>query len=77
VRVKVDEATLKNIADLTDGDYYNATNAEDLLSIYDKVGAQTVLRKEKTEVTFLFAGAAIALSVVAGAISLLWFNRLP
>ena len=48
-----------------------------LLSIYDKVGAQTVLHTEKSEVTFLFAGAAIALALVAGSISLLWFNRLP
>jgi Ca-activated chloride channel family protein len=77
VRVRVDEATLKSVAAMTDGDYYNATDAEGLLSVYDKVGAQTVLHTEKSEVTFLFAGAAIGLALVAGSVSLLWFNRLP
>ena len=77
IRVKVDETTLKNVADLTDGSYYNAADAEGLVAIYDKVGAETVLRTEKTEVTFLFAGASIVLAAIAGFFSLLWFNRLP
>jgi Ca-activated chloride channel family protein len=77
VHVRVDDETLKHIAAQTDGDYYNAVDAQSLLAIYDKVGAETVLKKEKTEVTFLFAGAAIALAAVAGFFSLLWFNRLP
>jgi hypothetical protein len=36
-----------------------------------------VFRKEETEITALFTGAAALLSLLAGALSLLWFNRLP
>ncbi len=77
VRTRIDEAGLKRIAELTDGDYYNATNENDLHTIYDKLGSQTVLRTEKTEITVFFTGAAIAVSLLAGILSLLWFNRLP
>ena len=33
--------------------------------------------REKTEITALFVAAAAVLLLVAGAFSLLWFNRLP
>lgn len=77
VRTRIDETSLKRIADLTDGDYFNATNENDLRAIYDNLGTQTVLRTEKTEITYLFTGVAIFLSLIAGVLSLLWFNRLP
>jgi hypothetical protein len=38
---------------------------------------QLVFRKQETEITALFTGAAAVLSLIAGALSLLWFNRLP
>ncbi|MEP7198930.1 MAG: VWA domain-containing protein, partial [Chloroflexota bacterium] len=75
VRTRIDETSLKRIADLTDGDYFNATNENDLRAIYDNLGTQTVLRTEKTEITYLFTGVAIFLSLIAGVLSLLWFNR--
>jgi Ca-activated chloride channel homolog len=77
VRTRLDEASLKKIADLTDGQYYNASNEGDLQTIYDNLGSQTVLRTEKTEITYMFTGAAIIMSLFAGILSLLWFNRLP
>lgn len=77
VRTRLDEASLKRVAELTDGDYYNATNEKDLVAIYDKLGAATVLRTEKTEITVFFTAAAVGLSLLAGVLSLLWFNRLP
>jgi hypothetical protein len=36
-----------------------------------------VFRKQETEITALFTGAAVIFSILAGALSLLWFNRLP
>jgi len=77
VRTRLDEASLKKIADLTDGQYYNASNEGDLKTIYDNLGSRTVLRTEKTEITYLFTGAAIIVSLMAGMLSLLWFSRLP
>ncbi|MCA1554308.1 MAG: VWA domain-containing protein, partial [Chloroflexi bacterium] len=77
VRTRLDEAGLKRVADLTDGEYYNATNEQDLHRIYDSLGKTTVLRTEKTEVTYLFTGVAVGLALLAGMLSLWWFNRLP
>jgi Ca-activated chloride channel family protein len=77
VRTRIDEATLKRMADMTDGAYYNATNENDLRSIYDNLGSQTVFRTEKTEITYLFTAGALVVSVLAGVLSLFWFNRLP
>ena len=77
VRTRLDEAGLKRVAEITDGEYYNATNEQDLHRIYDNLGKTTVLSTEKTEVTYLFTGLAVAFALIAGALSLLWFNRMP
>ncbi len=44
-RVEIDEALLKEIAKMTGGQYYRATNAEDLKNIYRKID-----KLEKTEI---------------------------
>ncbi len=77
VRTRLDEATLKQIAEITDGQYFNASNAEDLRAVYENLTTQLVFRNEKTEVTALFTALAAILSVVAAALSLLWFQRIP
>lgn len=77
IRTALDEVTLKKIAEVTDAEYFNATNAEDLKKVYESLTTQLVIKSEKAEVTVLFTFAAALLSVVGGALSLLWFNRLP
>jgi hypothetical protein len=32
---------------------------------------------EETEITFLLTGVALLISIAAGGLGLLWFNRLP
>jgi Ca-activated chloride channel family protein len=77
VHTQLDEATLRQIAQLTDGAYYNAQNEQDLQAIYENLDPQLVIKPEKTEVTSIFAGAGILALLVGGIFSLLWFNRLP
>jgi Ca-activated chloride channel homolog len=77
VRTALDEATLKKIADLTDGEYFNASTESDLRAVYENLTTQLVIRNEKTELTAYFTLGAAVLAVLAGAFSLLWFNRLP
>ncbi len=77
IRVRLDETTLKEIAQLTDGQYYNASNANDLRAIYEGLSTRLVLRAQKEEVTAFLTAAAAILSLIAGFLSLLWFNRLP
>lgn len=77
IRTRLDEATLKQIATLTDAEYYNASNEKDLRAVYEKLSTQLVLREQKTEVTAYLSAVAAVLSIIAGGLSLLWFNRLP
>ena len=77
LREVLDEATLKQIAALTDAQYFNAATEKDLTAIYAHLRPTLVLRTQKLEVTALFAALAAALSLAAGGLSLLWFNRLP
>jgi Ca-activated chloride channel family protein len=77
IRTRLDEPTLKRIAEQTDGAYYNASNENDLRAIYENLATRLVMRAEKQELTAGFTGIAIILSLCAGILSLLWFNRLP
>jgi Ca-activated chloride channel family protein len=77
VFTRLDEETLKGMADLTGGRYFNAQDEGDLRQIYEDLSRERVIENKETEVTFAFAGAGLALSMLAGALGLVWFNRLP
>ncbi|MFN8482409.1 MAG: VWA domain-containing protein [Anaerolineae bacterium] len=77
VRSRLDEKTLQQIAQLTDGAYFNAQNAQDLREIYQNLDSQLVVRAEKTEVTSLFAGAGLLMLLLGGVFALVWLGRLP
>jgi Ca-activated chloride channel family protein len=75
VRVSLDEPTLEQIAERTGGKYFNAENETSLFNIYENLPKQLVFERQQTELTAAFTGLAIALALVAGILSLLWFNR--
>ena len=77
IRTRLDEATLKQIAELTKAEYYLASDEAELQKVYENLTTTHVLRTEKTEITFAFTALAALLSVLAGALSLAWFQRLP
>lgn len=77
VRVRLDEETLKRIAEETDASYFKADNETDLHNIYENLGTRLVLKAEQTELTAWFTGLAAVLLAVAGMLSLFWFSRLP
>jgi Ca-activated chloride channel family protein len=74
---QLDEALLKNISSATGGVYYNAASEKDLVRIYGDLKPKLSMRTEDIEVTSLFAGAGILLFLMGGALSLLWFGRVP
>jgi Ca-activated chloride channel family protein len=76
MRVRLDEQTLKQIANLTLGEYYYAGTAADLKKVYQTLNARVVMEKKQTEITALFAAAAAGLALLAAFLSLLWFNRI-
>jgi Ca-activated chloride channel family protein len=76
MHVRLDEETLKTIADVTRGEYFYAGNAIDLKKVYQTLNAKLVLESKKTEITALFAAAAAIIVVLSALLSLLWFNRI-
>lgn len=76
MRVGLDEDTLKTIAQITRGEYFQAQGATELMDVYRTLNARLSLRTEQTEVSALFAGAGALLALLAAALSLLWFNRI-
>src|SRR3954462_4573668 len=76
MHVRLDEETLRSIADLTRGEYFYAGNAPDLKKIYQTMNTRLVMETKKTEVGAFFSAAAAFLVLVAGLLSLAWFNRI-
>jgi Ca-activated chloride channel homolog len=77
VHSALDETALRQIADITDGKYYTASQPEQLRSIYDDIETRFVIRPEATEITSFMAGAGLGLLALGGLASLLWFGRMP
>ena len=75
MRVRLDEETLKQIANLTGAEYFYAGTAVDLKKIYQSLNSKFVLERKETEITALFAAAAALTVLLSGLLSLLWFNR--
>ncbi|WP_194943117.1 VWA domain-containing protein [Limnohabitans sp. 2KL-27] len=56
MRVKLDEASLKKIAEITRAEYFSADNRQDLLQIYQSLSSKIVLKKHRrTEVSAVCA----------------------
>jgi Ca-activated chloride channel homolog len=77
VFTQLDEALLQQIAQLTGGSYYNAESREELIDIYNNLNRQFVIKPEPMEITSILAGISILMLLIGGAVSLLWFGRLP
>ena len=75
--VRLDEATLQEIARTTGGTYFYAPDAGRLERIYADLGSTISWIEERTEVTAVASAAGAILLVVAGLLSLRWFQQLP
>jgi Ca-activated chloride channel homolog len=76
MRVRLDEETLKKIAELTQGEYYYAGTAADLKKVYQTLSARLVFETRETEITALFSATAAVLALAAALLSVLWYNRI-
>jgi Ca-activated chloride channel homolog len=76
MRVRLDEETLKAIANKTSAEYFYAGTATDLKKVYETLSSRLTVEKKETEISALFAMAAAALALLSAGLSLLWFNRI-
>jgi Ca-activated chloride channel family protein len=77
IRVPPSPDTLREIARLSGGEFFTATDAEGLERVYGDLGSRLGTRKESREVGDYFAGGAAAFLLAGGALSALWFRRVP
>jgi Ca-activated chloride channel family protein len=76
MRVRLDEESLKRIAEITRGEYFYAGTAVDLKKIYEGLNARIAFEKRKTEISALFAALAAFFATVAAVLSLWWYGRI-
>jgi len=76
MRVRLDEDTLKQIANKTTAEYFYAGTAQDLKKVYETLSSKLTVEKKETEISALLAMAAAALALMSAGLSLLWFNRI-
>jgi len=76
MRVRLDEETLKAIAQKTSAEYFYAGTAQDLKKVYEALSSKLTVEKKETEISALFAMVAAALALMSAVLSLVWFNRI-
>lgn len=74
--VRVDKATLRELAQSTGGTFHSAASAEELQSVYKDIGSQIGYTKAERDISWRFMLAGLLAMIGAGAVSLLWSGRL-
>ncbi len=75
IYMKLDEETLKQIAELTHAEYFRAGTALELKKVYQDLTSRLVLEKKQTELSALFSALGALFAIAAAVLSLLWFHR--
>ena len=76
-RVPPDRDSMRQIARITGGRYFEAADTEQLDAVYERLGSQVTTRDERREVTAAAAAGALLLVLSAAGMSLRWFGRVP
>jgi Ca-activated chloride channel family protein len=77
IRVPPSPQTLEQLAKTTGGEFFTAPDAEQLRQVYEDLGSRLGTRREPREITDVFAAGAAALLLTGGALSALFFRRVP
>jgi Ca-activated chloride channel family protein len=77
VHSMLNEPLMRGISEESGGNYYSAASEEELFNIYDDLEPKLSIRTEEMEITSIFAGLGMLAFLVGGALSLLWFGRVP
>ncbi|MEH1059160.1 VWA domain-containing protein [Micromonospora sp. CPCC 206171] len=75
-RVPVDRLALAQLAETTEGYFYEAASVSELKQVYQDMGSSIGFRTEPREITHWYAGVALLLALCAGGLSLLWSSRM-
>ena len=62
---------------LSEGKYFSAETADDLLTIYEDVDLRFEVKSQETEITSILGGVSMFALLIGGLLSLTWFGRMP
>jgi Ca-activated chloride channel family protein len=68
----IDEETLKQVANITGGEYYSAESADELHDVFQSLPMHLITRHETTEISVIFAALGALCAALAIVLSLLW-----
>jgi Ca-activated chloride channel family protein len=68
----IDEETLKEIADMTDGAYYAPESADELQAVFRSLPTYLITKHETTEISVVFTAIGALLATMAIVFSLFW-----
>jgi Ca-activated chloride channel homolog len=71
-RREIDDVTLRQIAEATGGEYYAASSASELESVFQSLPTYVVTTRQTTEITAFFTALAAFLALLALALSFMW-----
>ncbi len=77
IRVPASPQTLQQIAQTTGGQSFSVASDSRLREVYERLGSRLGSKKEDREITDVLAGGAAVLLLGGGALSALWFRRVP
>ena len=75
IYMQLDEPTLRQVAQMTGGEYFHAGTAEALRGVYQHLGSSLQVSRRDTELTALLALAAALLLGVSVGWSVSWYGR--
>jgi Ca-activated chloride channel family protein len=75
--VPVDRDALQQLAETTEGQFYEAASEGELRSVYQDIGSSVGYVTELRDISAWIIGIALFLLTVTSALSLAWFSRLP
>ena len=74
--LQLDEASLREVARMTGGEYHSAASAQALQKVYQELGSTVLLQTRETELTALLCLLAACLLVVGSGLSLKWYGHM-
>ncbi|MCC7360287.1 MAG: VWA domain-containing protein [Anaerolineales bacterium] len=72
----IDQATLTTVAEMTGGEYYAASSADELNTVFEQLPTYLITKHETTEVSVAFTAVGALLAGLAVLLALYW-NPLP
>lgn len=67
-----DEETLKQIAKMTGGEFYSATSATELQTVFQSLHSLVAMTNTTIEISVIFAVAGVIIAMIAFILSMLW-----